>query len=196
MDNQDAEVFLHYLKLYLSPLEEIKHDVLFGNVKPKFLRLNLSQEVDLLSFSLMPNHFHLQLRQSSIDGVSKLLKRLTTGYVMYFNNRYKRVGPLFQGIYKACPTERDEYLLHLSRYIHLNPRKLKHEIDFNSFSSYSYYLGEKHASWVKPEFVLSYFNNNKNYAKLSYKDFVEDYAQASEELLGENTLEEDCLESG
>lgn len=194
LDKQDAEVYLHYLKMYLSPIKEIKQGVLFGNVKTKFIQLNLSEEVELLSFALMPNHFHLLLKQTSRNGVTKLLKRITTAYVMYFNQRYKRVGPLFQGVFKACPVTTDEYLLHLSRYIHLNPQKIQSAIDFNSFSSLDYYLGRKHANWIKPEFVLNFYNReNKN---LNYETFIKDKdnAQLSNDMLGEITLEENCFD--
>lgn len=193
IDEQDCQVFLHYLKLYLSSKNEIEKSVTFGNTKAKFVNLNLEKEVELLVFSLMPNHFHLLLKQYSIDGITKLLKRITTSYVMYFNKRYKRVGPLFQGIFKACPVESDEYLLHLSRYIHLNSTKLQTNIDFASFSSYQYYNKTKEASWIKPAEILAYFKKRES-GKFTYTAFVQDYLQASEELLGEQVLEENCLE--
>lgn len=197
LDVQDCSVFLHYLKLYLSSLEEIKKEVLNDKVKLRFLNLNLSEEVELLSFALMPNHFHLLLKQNTKDGVTKLLKRLITAYVMYFNRKYKRIGPLFQNIFKATLVESDSYLLHLSRYIHLNATKVISKIMFTEFSSYPYYLGQKQASWIKPQEILSYFTsarNNEVGDLFSYEGFVNDMKQGSEEILRGLILEEDCID--
>src|SRR3990167_6729479 len=107
LDEQDCTVFLHYLKLYLSPIEELKQLDLPGLRVLKFIRLNLSQEIDLQSFALMPNHIHLQVKQQTIDGIVKLMKRLATAYVMYFNKKYRRVGSLFQNRYKAALVKTD-----------------------------------------------------------------------------------------
>lgn len=181
LDEQDCAAFLYYLKLYLSPIEELKQLNFPGLRILKFIRLNLFQEIDLMAFALMPNHFHLQIKQKTADGMIKLMKRLVTAYVMYFNKKYKRVGSLFQNRYKAALIETDEYLLHLSRYIHLNNSKIASEkIDFKEFSSYPYYMGQKHASWVKPQEILGYFRSaQKENLKdiLSYQSFVEDYME-------------------
>lgn len=80
--------------------------------------------VDILCFGLMPNHFHLLLRQRCAGGVSAFLQKFGTAYTMYFNTKYERDGALFQGSYKAIHVPCDEYLLPLSRYIHLNPLDL------------------------------------------------------------------------
>lgn len=195
LDEQDCIIFLNYLKLYLSPIEELKQLNLPGLRILRFIRLNLSEEIDLLAFALMPNHIHLQIKQKTADGIVKFMKRLTTAYVMYFNRKYKRVGSLFQNRYKAALIETDEYLLHLSRYIHLNPAKIVDKtINFKNFSSYPYYLGQMHASWVKPQEILGYFKSaQKNDFKdvLSYQSFVEDYKDSSIELLESLILEED-----
>ena len=195
LDEQDCIIFLHYLKLYLSPIEELKQLDLPGLRISKFITLNLSAEVDLLAFALMPNHIHLQIKQKTADGIVKLMKRLATAYVMYFNKKYLRVGSLFQNTYKATLIETDEYLLHLSRYIHLNPAKtIFKKINFKEFTSYPYYLGQKHASWIKPQEILRYFRSarRKNLKDiLSYQSFVEDYKESSVEILGPLIIEED-----
>jgi len=195
LDEQDCTVFLHYLKLYLSPIEELKQLDLPGLRILKFIRLNLFQEIDLMTFALMPNHIHLQIKQKTTYGIVKLMKRLITAYVMYFNKKYKRVGSLFQNRYKAALIETDERLLHLSRYIHLNPAKIVHKkVNFKEFTSYPYYLGQKHASWMKPQEILGYFRSAQRKDLkdiLSYQSFVEDYKVSSVELLGSLVLEED-----
>lgn len=195
LDKQDCVVLLHYLKMYLAPIDEIKNLSELNIRVNRFIPLNLSQEIDLLSFSLMPNHFHFLLKQSTKDGITKFLRRLATSYVMYFNKKYKRVGSLFQGIYKAVLVESDSYLLHLSRYIHLNSMHVKSPVNFMEFSSYPYYLEEKQTSWIKPQEILSFFKSSKRKDLkdiLSYQSFVEDYQMNSTEALGELILEDEC----
>src|SRR3989338_8589941 len=81
--------------------------------------------VEVLSFCLMPNHFHLLLRQRDKGGISKFLQKISTGYTMYSNNKNKRTGSLFQGPFKAKHIDDDEYLETAIRYIHLNPLEIK-----------------------------------------------------------------------
>ncbi len=107
MDEQDCSMFLYYIKIYLSPIEELKEQSLLIPRLNRFLQLNLSKEINLLSFSLMPNHFHLETVQITRDGMIKFMRRLITSYVMYFNKKYKRVGGLFQNRYKAVLIEND-----------------------------------------------------------------------------------------
>ena len=179
LDDQDYRVFLHLLKYYLSPQDDSKIHPLanlesFTLIRPRPLA-NLEKEINLLAFCLMPNHFHLLIQQITQDGMSKLLRRLLTTYAMYFNRRYDRVGHLFQSIYKAVLVDKDEYLLHLSRYIHLNPVELTGlNLVSYPYSSYPYFLRRKRANWVKPDFILDYFESSKN--KLSsYQKFIEGY---------------------
>lgn len=199
LDNQDCRVFLHLLKFYLSPeLQESQkqHPLTtltgFNPVRLRPLQ-SLGGEIELLAYCLMPNHFHLLLKQFTLDGMTKLIRRLSTTYSMYFNRRYKRVGHLFQGAFKAALVQEDSYLLHLSRYIHLNPVELTGSNPVNyPYSSYGYYLGNKNASWVKPQFILEYFKSSslllpKNIN--SYKKFVEDYIGDSKEFLGRLVIE-------
>lgn len=198
LDEQDCVVFLHYIKMHLSPIEELQNSIQPGMRTSRFIPLNLSKEINLLSFALMPNHIHLQLKQISRDGITKFMRWLSTSYAMYFNKKYKRVGPLFQGIFKAANIESDEYLLHLSRYIHLNSIKLmglKTKINFLDFSSYPHYLGSKKASWIKPGEILDFFNNARRTSVkdiLSYQSFVEDYLSNSSEVLQGLILEDNC----
>ena len=79
--------------------------------------------VEILAFVLMPNHFHLLLRQKREGGIIKFMQKLG-GYTMYFNQKYERVGPLFQGRFKAILIKDHSHLIHLPYYIHLNPIEL------------------------------------------------------------------------
>jgi len=80
--------------------------------------------VDVICFCLMPNHFHLLLRCKEPNGITNFMRRLSTGYTMYFNKKYDRQGVLFESNYKFIEIENEDYLLQLSRYIHLNPLSL------------------------------------------------------------------------
>ncbi len=113
--NDEYYVFyLSLLKRYLSKtapksIRNIKYD-------------NYTERIDLLAFCLMPNHFHLLLYQHDyIKAMETLTSSVLTTYTMYFNRRYKRVGHLFQGAYKASQIVNEPYILHISRYIHMNP---------------------------------------------------------------------------
>lgn len=191
LDEQDCKVFLHYLKMYLSPVEELNELAQPGVRIHRFIPLNLSKEIDLLAFTLMPNHFHLEIKQYTANGMNKLLQRLLTGYVTYFNKKYKRVGTLFQGTYKAVLIKSEAQFLHLSRYIHLNSKEIVSPINFSNFSSYPYYLGYKNASWIKPEEILNYFTKDVRKEFLSYKNFIEAKNVNSAESLRELVIEED-----
>lgn len=80
--------------------------------------------VEIIAYCLMPNHFHLLLREVEEGGISKFMQKLTTGYTMYFNKKYDRNGSLFQGRFKATHVGDDRYMRYLISYIHLNPIKL------------------------------------------------------------------------
>ncbi|MBI4991459.1 transposase [Candidatus Gottesmanbacteria bacterium] len=135
IDQQDYSVFLSYLKAYLLPKDEESLQKKLADKKTnykekdtiiKLLRLNnFSETLELLAYYLMPNHFHFLVYQKTADAIDKFMNSLITRYVMYFNRKYKRVGPLFQGIYKAVSVETNEQLIHLSRYIHLQSLALQ-----------------------------------------------------------------------
>ncbi len=80
--------------------------------------------IDILQWTLMPNHFHLLVRQREEVGISQFMQKLGTGYTLYFNNKQERTGRLFQGSFKAKLIETDSYLTQLAAYIVLNPIKL------------------------------------------------------------------------
>lgn len=80
--------------------------------------------VEILCFCLMPNHYHLLVRQRVEDGVTEFMRKLGTGYTNYFNIKRERVGALFQGKFKAVHVSNDRHFLYLPHYIHLNPLDL------------------------------------------------------------------------
>jgi len=176
-DEQDYKVFLNYLKEYLSPprpLNELEVEVtLKGSTFKGIPRLlnNYFDQIHLLAYCLMPNHFHLLIKQKDIGMMKNFMRSLGTRYSVYFNKRYERSGSLFQGIYKAVIISNENYLLHLSRYIHLNPAELRIELD-DAYSSYGDYTGLRNTTWIESETIKSYFSKENNKIT-SYKSFVE-----------------------
>lgn len=174
----DYHVFLNLLKIYLSPPAEATEDMkeLFPEKRVR-LRKTFFDEIKIISFCLMPNHFHLLLYQKSTTGMAEFIKAISTSYSMYFNKRYERVGSLFQGVYKAIYVPNDEYLLHLSRYIHRNPLKLtgSHPVNLGEypFSSYSTYLNPSSRPWIDTEIIYDYFESENKSPTQLYKEFVE-----------------------
>jgi len=126
------------------------------------------------TYSLMDNHYHLIVETPKAN-ISKIMHYLNTSYAVYYNTKHRRVGPLYQGRYKAILVEEDEYLHHLSRYIHLNPVRAKMVEDPVEYkwSSYKHYIGQaKNPKWLKLGFILSNFDNDKAKAQREYKKFV------------------------
>ncbi|MEK9181825.1 MAG: transposase [Patescibacteria group bacterium] len=80
--------------------------------------------VDIGAFCLMPNHFHILICEKMKNGISTYMRKLLTGYSMYFNKKYKRTGKLYEGVFKSSHINKDTYLKYIYSYIHLNPAKL------------------------------------------------------------------------
>ncbi len=157
IDDADKLYFLGLLKRYLSR-ESTKSSA-------RVTYRSYFNELEVLCYCLMDNHIHLLIYQHDDHAIVGFMRSLMTSYSMYFNRRHKRVGPVFQSRYLASRIDNDSYLLHISRYIHLNPRLWR----TYGFSSLSYYLGEKRADWVRPQRVLELFGGSDKYL-----DFVSD----------------------
>lgn len=197
---QDYYVFLSYLKEYLLPKNEKELREKLADPETsykdkdkiiKLLRLNnFDGEIRLLAYCLMPNHFHFQISQNSAISMDKFMNSLATRYSMYFNHKYKRVGPLYQDVYKAVLVTRDEQLLHLTRYIHKQALALQGDAWERGMteqpSSYLDYIGKRKTEWVKPGEILSFFS--KTNPNLSYEAFVkqEDDLSVINKLILEN----------
>lgn len=136
--------------------------------------------VDILAYCLMPNHFHLLLKQRVDNGIPIFLQRLGVGYTHYFNTKNKRSGVLFQGKTKNILIDDNSYLLQLSRYINLNPKKLPgiegmENAKNYKWSSANYYCSETKNSNILAgtDVVFKQFSNHNEYEKFLL-DYQED----------------------
>lgn len=163
-DDEDFEMFLSLFARHLSDEPAVNA---IGRPYP-----HLNKELSLLCYCLMGNHFHLLLYQVNVGAMSKLMRGVMTSYSMYFNKKYGSSGALFESRYKASRISSDEYLMHISRYIHLNP---KDWMAYPHSSIHSYYLGAP--EWLKPEQVIELFGSLPKYA-----DFLNDYADYKKSL--------------
>ncbi|MEA3272907.1 MAG: transposase [Patescibacteria group bacterium] len=157
--------------------------------------------VEIICFCLMPNHFHLILKQLKEGGISAFMHKMGQGYAKYFNRKYDRSGALFQGAFQAVHVRTDEQMMHLSRYIHLNPvdifqpkwkengiNDLKGIRDFLKnyrWSSYLDYIGTKnYPSLINREFIMkSYFKDEKDYEKFVMSGLEEDLSKIQHLLI-------------
>lgn len=143
--------------------------------------------VEFLSFSLLPNHFHFQIKQLVDNGLSKFMHRLGTSYTNYFNTRLERVGRLFQGPFKSVRVESEGQFLCLNRYIHVNPIAAglvnRKNLAGWSWSSLPEYLGRrKNGAMCETKEVLSYFKDKDDYLDFILADFKESERQELEGL--------------
>lgn len=163
-ERQDYQVFLKYF------WELVEHPYPIGTRR--------ESDIVPLCYCLMPTHFHLLLKQTSKTGITNLMKRLIVKYVMYFNKKYGRVGRLFQSIFKAKHIGDEAYLLHLSRYIHINPVETTRKLSSYPYSSYSTYLGLQKNDLLNTKDILGYFKSARRLSLRrlsSYEEFVENY---------------------
>lgn len=179
-NNQDYQRFLRTLYYYQ-----------FNGPKPrfstykKFKKQNFDQNpkiIDVLCYCLMPNHFHILVRQVRDGGVQEFMGKVINSYTKYYNVKHNRVGHLFQGAFKAVFIETDEQLLHVSRYIHLNPHvsNLTNDLEQYYYSSYPSFIGLSEDSLTIKEPILGLFKDVEK-----YKEFIndnEDYARELEQL--------------
>lgn len=139
--------------------------------------------VEVLTFCLMPNHFHLLLRQKAEGGITKFMRKLGIGYAKYFNQKYQRTGALFEGRYKLILVENEAHFIYLPYYIHFNPldiimpewrnkrirdyRKAINFLESYRWSSHLDYMGIKNfPSITQREFLLEIFRGPGHYKEM------------------------------
>jgi len=123
--------------------------------------------VEIICYCLNPNHYHFLLKQKKEKGIEKFMQKLGTGYTMYFNEKYKRSGSLFQGTFKSIQVKTDGYFWQLSCYINGNPEihKISKAEDYK-WSSYRDYLEKRNGTLSNKNIILKDFDNIKEYKNL------------------------------
>ena len=136
-------------------------------------------QIAVIVYCLMPNHYHLLLRQDGETAAGKLPGAAFNSYTKAVNKRYERTGTLFEGRYKAVHVERDEHLLHLCRYIHGNPAKagLVTQVEAWPYSNYPEWTGARQGTLVDREFARERFVSGTAYAR-----FVAEYLSGRVEM--------------
>ena len=130
----------------------------------------LKYMVQIVALCLMPNHYHLLLRQDGDLDISQFIQTTFNAYVQALNKQINRKGPLFEGRFKHVLVDKEEYLVHLCRYIHLNPVKaglVRKPADWR-YSDYTLWIGNE-ALMQNASFIQEHFENREAYA-----EFVED----------------------
>lgn len=166
--------------------------------KPKLSKFLVSQLfkpdlnkkiVDIICYCLMPNHFHFLLKQTRNGGITEFVSKLSNSYTKYYNVKQKRIGPLLQGEFKAVLIENDEQLLHVSRYIHLNPLVFLLVKDLGEYrwSSYNEFVNNASKGICAKENILSFFKSPKDYEQfvLDQTDYAQKLEFIKHQLLDE-----------
>ncbi|MBI3261324.1 transposase, partial [Candidatus Berkelbacteria bacterium] len=140
-----------------------------------------TRRVEVVNHCLMPNHFHILVRQEEDQGISRFMSDFQNGFSRYINQKYGRIGPLFQGQFKAVPVESEEQLLQLIRYIFLNPYSAGlidqiSEIFTYPYSSLPQYLTHS-THWCETSLLKQFFTS-----KEQLKKFIGDYADHQRSL--------------
>ncbi len=129
----------------------------------------------LYAYCLMDNHVHLLIREGN-ETLGLTMKRINVSFANYFNQKYHRIGHLFQDRFKSEPIKDERHLLAVLRYIHQNPVKagmVNHAGRYN-WSSYCEYVGTRTNSNVDTDFILSIFAKDQREARLLFAQFMED----------------------
>lgn len=156
----DPDDYIFFLSLFARYLSHEQQKSPFQNYP------HLRDQIKLLCYCVMPNHFHLLVYQCDKGAMAALMRSVMTSYSRYYNQKHGRRGAVFETTYKASRIDNESYLLHISRYIHLNPRYWKRY----PFSSVKYYTGSSILEWLQPEQIQELFGSVDE-----YRAFLDDY---------------------
>ena len=174
LDVRDYKRFLDVVNFYrfVSPgLRFSYYDQLLSDERTTFmekLQKNGVRQVEIFAFCLMPNHFHFLLKEVKDNGIKKFSSNLQNSYAKYFNTKRKRSGSLFQEMFKAVRIESDEQLIHVTRYIHLNPFtsflvKNINQLRTYPWSSLNTYLGMRNFDFLETDFLMGFFPSKEKF---------------------------------
>lgn len=186
LDTQDHERFVILLYVCNSK-DSLNVRIQSKNLDAILHRDRTDTLVHISAYCLMPNHFHVLIKEKESGNASKFMQKLSTGYSMYFNKRYERTGSLFQGTFKAEHVDNDRYLKYIISYIHLNPVKLidpmwKEQgsrdrgetevfLEAYKYSSFLDFCGKKRIEnkIITPDVLPQYFENNTDFITQTYE---------------------------
>ena len=149
-----------------------KFKILSHDDKSLYLRrIQIPQNllIEVHAFAIMPDHYHLLIKQLNNDGIKIFISNFQNGFAKYYNARNERDGSLFKSPFRAKLIDSDEKFLHISRYIHLNP-VTSYFLEFKDlgtypYTSFPYYLGYKKDNLVNTDFIIRMFGKNEKYPK-------------------------------
>jgi len=175
----DAPGTLHHVMMRGTEGQSIfREDKDHQNFLSRLAQISEDTEARILAWTSMSNHVHL-LMFSGSQGISKFMRRLLTGYAVWYNRKYHRTGHLFENRYKSIVCEEEAYLLELVRYIHLNPLragivKNMEELDRYPWSGHGVLIGSSRNDWQERDYVLRQFSETKGKAVRAYRRFMEE----------------------
>jgi len=182
--NIDHERFIHllwYVNNFSYPYSKYLRQQMASDIIPEqFITLMYRYKIPLctiIGYVLMDNHFHLLLREDKQGGISKFMQKLQNAYTRYYNLKNDRSGCLFEGNYKSVLVESNEQLIHVLRYIHLNPVVAGLiEIDSIShykWSSYPTYISRKKIhSICNPDVIMDNFKTKGSFISFTRAPFI------------------------
>lgn len=170
-----AELPVKYSRFLTIPVD-LRNQIMSGLQKENQLL------IDIFDYSLMPNHFHLLARQIKDNGISKFIGNFENSYTKFFNTKHERIGSLLLNQFKAVRIETEEQLLHVSRYIKINPLTsfvIKNYKDLGTYpwSSYGEYIKNSGEHICNTDVVLSSFKNQDK-----FNEFIFDQVAYQREL--------------
>ncbi len=178
LDKKEYERFISVLKFYRFKDPKIRFSYfirLSVDERQKLLNELMQKQdklVEVYAYCLMPNHFHLLLLEHQTGGITDFIRKVQNSYAKYFNTKSSRSGAVFQSQFKAVRIETDEQLLHVCRYIHLNPVTAYLINDISQlgkylWSSYADYIANTNTSFVNTKIILNQFSSRKK-----FKEFI------------------------
>lgn len=165
-DDKAAKQFLNCAQYYCLQKPPTKYSVYRRN-EERFSLQDSNKIITLCSYCIMPNHFHFLLRQDVDEGIRKFIMKLTNSFAHYYSTKNNFSGHIFQGNFRAVNIENDEQLLHVSRYIHLNPTTsnlVKNPEEYN-YSSFQIYLGIRQSQLINTSVILELAGSLQRYKK-------------------------------
>lgn len=188
-DSHLASTFLESMHYYRSTKSKISfsdYQDTYVDIKlniEKMLELKKYWLIDVFAFCLMPSHFHFLLRQQADNGISRIISQLINSFTRYFNILNERKGQLFLSPFHCVEIRSRTQLIHVSRYVHLNPYSSNMTLSSKELLSYKwsslpYYAHDKEHKLLSKQTILGEFNNDRE----KYLKFIYDNADYHKNL--------------